>query len=90
MRHFGLLCVCLIVSLHAGATTRVATFAGGCFWCLEPPFESMNGVSSVISGYMGGPEENPTYEQVASGRTGHLEVVQVTYDPTVVSYEALL
>lgn len=90
MRRFGVLCFCLLLSVHGVAETRVATFAGGCFWCLEPPFESMPGVSSVISGYMGGPEENPTYEQVSAGRTGHLEVVQVTYDPSQVSYESLL
>lgn len=90
MRRFGVLCFCLLLSVHVVAETRVATFAGGCFWCLEPPFESMAGVSSVISGYMGGPEENPTYEQVSAGRTGHLEVVQVTYDPAQVSYESLL
>ncbi|MGA1207004.1 MAG: peptide-methionine (S)-S-oxide reductase MsrA [Litorivicinaceae bacterium] len=90
MRRFGVLCFCLLLSVHVVAETRVATFAGGCFWCLEPPFESMPGVSSVISGYMGGPEENPTYEQVSAGRTGHLEVVQVTYDPAQVSYESLL
>lgn len=90
MRRFGVLGLCLMLTVQAVAATRVATFAGGCFWCLEPPFESMPGVSSVISGYMGGPEDNPTYEQVSAGRTGHLEVVQVTYDPTQVTYESLL
>lgn len=67
-----------------------ATFAGGCFWCMEKPFEKLDGVHSVISGYAGGPEKNPTYKEVSSGRTGHTESVQVTFDPRVVSYEQLL
>lgn len=67
-----------------------AIFAGGCFWCMEPPFEKRKGVKSVVSGFSGGKEEKPTYDQVASGSTGHLEVVQVTYDPSVVTYEELL
>ena len=69
---------------------RVATFAGGCFWCMESPFEKLDGVYAVISGYTGGPEKNPTYKQVSSGRTGHAEAVQVHYDPARVSYERLL
>jgi len=68
----------------------VATFAGGCFWCIEAGFEKVPGVKEAISGYTGGSEENPTYEQVASGATGHLEAVQVFFDPAVVSYEGLL
>lgn len=68
----------------------VATFAGGCFWCMEPPFDRVDGVLSTTSGYAGGPERNPTYEQVAGGQTGHAEVVQVAYDPARVSYEELL
>ena len=67
-----------------------ATFAGGCFWCMEPPFEKLEGVYEVISGYSGGEEVEPTYEQVASGATGHLETVQVLYDPAVIAYEELL
>jgi len=67
-----------------------ATFAGGCFWCMEPPFEKLDGVFEVVSGYSGGPEENPTYQQVSAGRTGHREVVQVVYDPSRVSYGELL
>lgn len=67
-----------------------ATFAGGCFWCMEPPYDKTNGVISTISGYSGGHEENPTYEEVSSGKTGHTEVMQVTYDPQKVSYEELL
>jgi peptide methionine sulfoxide reductase msrA/msrB len=67
-----------------------ATFAGGCFWCMEPPFEKLPGVTSAISGYMGGPSKNPSYEQVSAGGSGHAEVVQITYDPSKVSYEKLL
>ena len=68
----------------------MATFAGGCFWCMEAAFEATEGVAEAISGYTGGEEENPTYEQVSSGRTGHLEAVQVFYDSEKVSYEELL
>ena len=68
----------------------VATFAGGCFWCMEPPFDKIDGVFSVYSGFMGGKTPNPTYEQVSRGGTGHAEVVQVTYDPAKVSYNKLL
>jgi peptide methionine sulfoxide reductase msrA/msrB len=67
-----------------------ATFAGGCFWCMEPPFEKLPGVSAVISGYSGGDESNPTYEQVGSGRTGHAESVDIVYDPARISYATLL
>ncbi len=69
---------------------RKATFAGGCFWCMEPPFEKLDGVREAVSGYMGGEVLDPTYEQVSSGRTGHLEVVQVHYDPDRVGYRRLL
>jgi peptide methionine sulfoxide reductase msrA/msrB len=68
----------------------VATFAGGCFWCMEPPFEKLEGVLAVTSGYSGGSEPDPTYEQVSSGTTGHAEAVQVRYDPARISYETLL
>jgi peptide-methionine (S)-S-oxide reductase len=67
-----------------------AIFAGGCFWCMEPPFDELAGVVSTTSGYAGGALANPTYEQVSAGGTGHAEVVQVVYDPTKVSYERLL
>ncbi len=67
-----------------------ATFAGGCFWCMEHPFEHLEGVHSVISGYTGGHVKHPTYRQVSSGRTGHLEAVQITYDPEKISYRELL
>jgi peptide-methionine (S)-S-oxide reductase len=74
----------------ASGETALATFAGGCFWCMEPPYDRINGVLSTTSGYAGGPERNPTYRQVAGGETGHAEVVQVAYDPLRVSYEELL
>lgn len=72
------------------ADKAVATFAGGCFWCMEPPFEDLIGVHSVISGYTGGKEKNPTYKEVAGGVTGHTEAVQVHFDPDLISYEQLL
>lgn len=71
-------------------TTEIATLAGGCFWCLEAVYDDMKGVLSVESGYMGGPNPNPTYEQVCSGRTGHAEVVQITFDPALASFRELL
>ncbi|MFO8065492.1 MAG: peptide-methionine (S)-S-oxide reductase MsrA [Spirochaetia bacterium] len=70
--------------------TAKATFAGGCFWCMEPPYDELDGVISTVSGYSGGDVEDPTYEQVTSGGTGHLESMQVTYDPSEISYEELL
>jgi len=69
---------------------QVATFAGGCFWCAEEGFEKIPGVVEAISGYSGGTEPNPTYEQVSSGKTGHTEAVQVYYDPTIITYEGLV
>ncbi|MBM7702160.1 peptide-methionine (R)-S-oxide reductase MsrB [Metabacillus iocasae] len=77
-------------TVQSNSTKEVATFAGGCFWCMEPPFEKHNGVLDVTSGYTGGKEENPAYNDVASGSTGHVEAVQVVYDPTQISYEELL
>lgn len=71
-------------------TTAKATFAGGCFWCMEPPYDKLDGVASTVSGYIGGTKKNPTYEEVSAGRTGHTEAVQVTYDPRKISYEKLL
>jgi peptide-methionine (S)-S-oxide reductase len=72
------------------AGRQIATLAGGCFWCLEAVYDELKGVESVESGYMGGQSENPSYEDVCSGATGHAEVVQVTFDPAVVSYQELL
>jgi peptide-methionine (S)-S-oxide reductase len=70
--------------------TAKATFAGGCFWCVEEAFDKVPGVISTISGYIGGTTKNPTYEQVSGGRTGHTEAVEVAYDPKKVTYEQLL
>ncbi|HKL29889.1 MAG TPA: peptide-methionine (S)-S-oxide reductase MsrA [Natrialbaceae archaeon] len=70
--------------------TETATLAGGCFWCIEAAFKELDGVESVTSGYAGGHVENPTYEQVCTGETGHAEAVQVAYDPDVISYLDLL
>ena len=69
---------------------KTATFAGGCFWCMEKPYEQYDGIQSVISGYTGGRKGDPTYEEVSSGRTGHVEAVQITYDPDRITYEELL
>ncbi len=69
---------------------EVATLGGGCFWCLEPLYEELQGVSQVLSGYAGGHLHNPTYEQVCSKTTGHAEVIQVTFDPAIVSYREIL
>ena len=74
----------------ADGKTAIATFAAGCFWCVEEAFEKVPGVSTVVSGYIGGKVANPTYEQVSAGNTGHTEAVQVTYDPSRVTYEQLV
>jgi peptide methionine sulfoxide reductase msrA/msrB len=78
------------ISDRSQSSTLVATFAGGCFWCVEAGFEKLKGVSEVVSGYSGGTIKNPTYRQVASGQTRHIEAIQVHYDPSVISYDALL
>ena len=74
----------------AGPKLAKATFAGGCFWCMEPPFDDLAGVVSTTSGYTGGKTVDPTYEEVSAGGTGHAEAVEVVYDPSKVSYEKLL
>jgi len=74
----------------AGAAVEKATFAGGCFWCMEPPFKKLEGVKDVVSGYTGGQKKTPTYEEVSSGSTGHVEAVQVIYDPSRITYRKLL
>lgn len=93
--------MCLILSGWSCAASKspdakpveklaTATFAGGCFWCMEPPFDKIEGVTATTSGYMGGSGEDATYERVSAGGTGHFEVVQVVYDPNAVSYDQLL
>ena len=79
-----------LTSPAAAQELKTAVFAGGCFWCMEPPFDELDGVVATTSGYSGGHAENPTYEQVTYGDTGHLEAVQVTYDPEKVDYARLL
>jgi methionine-S-sulfoxide reductase len=74
----------------AQAGEELATLAGGCFWCMEPPFERLPGVRSVVAGYTGGEKASPTYEEVSSGSTGHAEAVQITFDPAVIRYSDLL
>ena len=76
--------------MSATAGKEIATLAGGCFWCLEAVYDEVKGVDSVESGYMGGRKPNPSYEEVCSGETGHAEVVQIAFDPKVVSYKELL
>jgi peptide-methionine (S)-S-oxide reductase len=72
------------------ANMETATFGNGCFWCTEAIFQDLNGVDKVVSGYTGGHVDNPTYKQVCTGNTGHAEVLQITYDPKVISFEQLL
>lgn len=92
----GLLVVAIVLGLfvHASraqaAKQETAVFAGGCFWCVESDFESVNGVTKVVSGFTGGSVANPTYKQVTKGGTGHYEAVQITYNPMKVSYPELL
>lgn len=90
MRFLAFVLFATLAATVSGQKTEKATFAGGCFWCTEEAFEKVPGVISAVSGYMGGKSKNPTYEQVSTGRTGHTEVVEVTYDPAKVSYEKLL
>lgn len=78
------------ISISAFAENDIAIFAGGCFWCMEGPFDKLDGVISTTSGYTGGHTENPTYEETSSGKTGHYEAVEIEYDPAKVSYQKLL
>ncbi|MBT4762016.1 MAG: peptide-methionine (R)-S-oxide reductase MsrB [Bdellovibrionaceae bacterium] len=90
---FKLLSVSFVISFSQyliATNLKTATFAGGCFWCMEPPFEKLKGVSSAVSGYTGGIIKNPSYEQVSAGKTKHIESVQITYNPKIISYEKLL
>ena len=97
MKTLKVLVLLLFVSCSSIESVRImnnnyekAYFAGGCFWCMEPPFEALEGVIEATSGYMGGTVENPTYEEVTTGETGHAEVVEILFDPELVSYEELL
>jgi peptide-methionine (S)-S-oxide reductase len=83
-------CGNLTMAEAADQRTEMAIFAGGCFWCMEPPFDELDGVISTMSGYTGGDLANPTYEQVSAGGTGHAEAVRVVYDPNTISYAQLL
>jgi peptide-methionine (S)-S-oxide reductase len=74
----------------SGGNTELATLGGGCFWCVEAVYERIEGVISAISGYAGGSKANPTYEEVTTGATGHAEVVQIEYDPSIISYDEVL
>ncbi len=85
-----LLLVFSSVTLADEPAQQRAIFAGGCFWCMEPPFEKLDGVGEVISGFTGGHVPDPTYEQVTAGNTGHVEAVEIHYDPQRVSYQQLL
>ena len=89
-----LVCLILISSLHStgatAATTERAIFAGGCFWCMEQPFDTLPGVLSVMPGYTGGTKPNPTYQEVSAGATGHAEAVEIIFDPGKISYQKLL
>lgn len=84
----SLFCIGELMAHTQKQNTQIATFAGGCFWCMQPPFEKLKGVISVFSGYEGGQGENPTYENYA--QKGYVEAVQITYDPSILSYETLL
>ena len=88
---WALVMIFCLPTAPAGAENREkATFAGGCFWCMEQPFDSLPGVLSVMPGYSGGTKPNPTYQEVSAGGTGHAEVVEIIYDPAKISYEKLL
>src|SRR5271168_1587520 len=91
MKRLALYLLLLIATAPAfAAKTEVATFAGGCFWCIQPPFDHVKGVLKTTVGYTGGHTENPSYEEVSSGETGHAESIEVVFDPAMVSYRDLL
>jgi len=91
MTRFVLACLVVLMIAPARAEERArATFAGGCFWCMQPPFERLPGVLETTVGYTGGQKKNPTYEEVSAGGTGHAESIEIVYDPGKLSYEKLL
>ena len=79
-----------MANIVAQESPAIATFAGGCFWCMEPPFDKLDGVLSTTSGYTDGQKRNPSYKEVSAGGTGHTEAIQIKYDPSKISYEELL
>lgn len=85
-----ILIIVLFAGLRAFSKIETATLAGGCFWCMEPPFEKKDGVISVVSGYAGGTKKNPKYKEVASGRTKHIETVEIKFDSNKITYEQIL
>ena len=85
-----IICGLFITDTHASNTERQAVFAGGCFWCMEHAFDEVKGVSSTISGYIGGHKQNPTYKEVSAGQTGHTEAVKITFNSKEISYQQLL
>ena len=87
---FALALTAFAASDQPAAKHKTAVLGGGCFWCMEPPFEQLEGVVDVMAGYSGGDEKDPTYEEVSSGRTSHIESVRVIYDPDKISYKELL
>jgi len=87
---FAALVLLLLGAYTARAEPAVATFAGGCFWCMEPPFEALPGVISVTAGYTGGTKPDPSYEEVSAGGTGHAESVEIVFDPAQIGFERLL
>ena len=93
VKKLGVAIAILLLAMNTQAQqpkVEVATFAGGCFWCMEPPYEKLDGVYKVVSGYIGGHKENPTYQEVTSGTTGHAEAVEIHFDPQTLSYTQLL
>jgi peptide-methionine (S)-S-oxide reductase len=87
----GILIIICLISISVSATElELATFGGGCFWCLEAVYVEAEGVEKVVSGYSGGPDPNPTYSEICTGRTGHAEVVQISYNPDKISFKELI
>ena len=85
-----LLLFCISFNVGAASSTATATFAGGCFWCMEPPFDKLDGVISTTSGYTAGHKDKPTYREVSAGTTGHTEAIEIIFDPSRITYPELL